>query len=383
MTTVEALNRDRSLGRGAVRALGRCLTVLTVALATCVVAGASRDVWAQAKPKGFDKSKAAEGMAQQATEAYTRGEYERAAELYANAFRTDALPNYLYGQARAEQVAGKNDAATEHFKQFMTLPDAEPDRVAKAKDMLAEIDKKAQDARVAEGEQAARSGDFRLAAQIWVDVVKRAPNRVELLYRAGVAYYQAADHQNALAQFDAYLRSAPANATDRNQAQMRRDALAEKLGQAKNPKVAGDTKTDAKAPDGAGKDPKAEASGGTVDAKPRAEAKATWPGWAVTGTGVALLGAGVGVYLSTRGDSSALAADTAKSGGNLVSKISFEEADRRAAAIRSTQTIGLVMAGAGVAATGVGVWLLLSQTDSKVAVAPGPGLWGTSVAVRF
>lgn len=309
--------------------------------------------------KGFDKAKAAEVMSAQAREAYEAGNHARAAELYLDAYRTDPVPGYLYSAARAEQVAGKTDLAVEHFKQFLALPSGnpavpvEPERLARAQGLLAEIAKTRLDTRVAEGQTAVRAGDYLLAVQIWLAVYAEDPARVELLYRSAVANYQAGRDAEALKLFDRYVEKAPPDAVDRAQARVRRDALQEKLHPAPMQTV----------------QPKAETKQAVKPAEivvdqPRPE-PVRWPGWLVTSAGLGLLGGGLGLYFSTQSDVDALHADMTPDADGQIRKISVETANSRYDSIHTRQVTAIALAGVGVAALGTGIWLLVRHPDEQ------------------
>ncbi len=325
----------------------------------------------------FDNVRAAQTMVQRAAHAYEEADYARAVELYSNAFRTDPVPAYLYGQARAEQLSGRVDIAIEHFRAFVELPRADPKQVLKAKEILAEIQRAALDKRVVDAETAARTGDYLLAAQVWQDVVKQAPSRVELLFRAGVALQQAGDLSGAMVQFEAYLAKAEANAPDRRQAQLRRDAIvARSQPQTRTPPPASD-EPKSSAPD-AGKP-----SG--VQETQQGNGR-TWLGWSLLGGGLAVGLGGLGVYLATKGNVDTYNADTVPGADGKVTTISFATAEARAGSIRTREGLALGLGIAGVACASVGVWILATdvhKTKTALRWVPGPTLAGAGVSWTF
>lgn len=355
-----AANRQRNIW------LVACVVACGLAMAAMALA---------AEPaKGFDKSKAAAAMAQQASAAFEAADFARAAELYLGAHRSNPDPLYLYGAGRAEHLAGKHEAAAEHLKQFLAAQTGDAERAQRAQKVLAEIDAARLDARVAEGEAVAKSGDPKLAAQLWVDVARQAPERFELHYRAAVAYQQAEDYPNALKELDAYLQAAGPDAASRSQALLRRDAVARKIkGEQSAASVPAPQPPPVVAP--------------VVVPPPvvqRIEPKAggsNWPQLALLGGGVALGLGGLGVYLATRGDIDSFNADTAVTSGKIT-KISYAEAERRGASIRNRETLAWGLGGTGLVCAGVGTWLLL-RSDAKVVWTPGPTSFGTGLAWRF
>ncbi len=322
----------------------------------------------------FDKQRAAAKMAEQGQIAYESGDYERAVEMYANAFRTDPEPDYLYAQARAEQLAGKFEAATTHLQEFVANPRATPERIAKAQELLENAAAARLDKQVAEGETAARGGDLKLAAQIWLDVVQKAPKRVELHYRAGVALQQAGDLTGALAAFDAYLKDAPPDAADRSQAKLRRDGIAEKL----HPSVVVRPPEPVK--------PVAPVAKPIVIDKPLPPPERPTPvlGYSLAATGLALVAGGVVVYVLTMPDIDKYNGELAKTNaaGQVVG-VDQQTATSQHTAIQNREIAAIALAGAGVALAGVGTWLIVRTPESRVAWVPGPALAGTGVAVRF
>ncbi len=341
----------------------------------------------------FDKQKAAAKMAEQALGAYESGDYDRAAELYANAFHTDPNPDYLYAQARAEQVGGKTDLAMGHLEDFVANPQAAPDRVVKAKELLDGLRLARLDKRVTEGEAAAKAGDNKLAAQIWLDVVQQAPKRVDLYYRAGVSLQQAGDLHGAMAAFDAYLQKSAADAPERSQAKLRREGLAEKLRPPpakppEQPKIAEQPKTTPNPPQGTSKPPETHESTVAVGTpvgvvKQPSESSSPTAGYVLAGTGVALGIGAVVLYALTQSDIKAFNAATAPDASGKIVGIDQQTANSQHASIQTREISAIAMGGAGIALAGVGTWLILRTPESKVTWAPGPALAGAGLAWRF
>ena len=324
-----------------------------------------------AEPKGFDKTKAAAAMAQQASAAFEAADYARAAELYLAANQSHPDPLYLYGAGRAEHLAGKRDAAEGHLRQFLAAQGVDAERQQRARTILAEIENAKLDQRVSEGETVAKSGDLRLAAQLWADVARQAPERFELNYKAAVAYQQAGDLKAALAQLDTYLRLAGPGAANRSQAQLRREAIVAKIKAESTTAQAGVGET--VHAQGTEPDP--------VVRRTQPVAASTWPQWTLLGGGVALGLGGLGVYLATLSDIDSFNADTKVTGGKIA-KISYAEADRRGSSIRNREALAWGLGGAGIVCAGVGTWMWL-HSDAKVAWTPGPTALGTGLAWRF
>ena len=337
-----------------------------------------------APASAFDKQKAAAKMAERALAAYESGDYDRAADLYASAFHTDANPDYLYAQARAEQVGGKADLAVSHLEAVIANPESSADRKAKATDLLDGLRVARLDKRVSAGEAAAKSGDNRLAAQIWLDVVQSAPKRVDLYYLAGVALQQSGDAQGALGAFDSYLQKARQDAQDRSQAKLRRDSLAEKLRAGSKPKAVETEKP--KEPLQTDVAPVAVPPPIVVPppmvAKPAGSTTPTL-GYVLAGTGAACAVGGVVLYVLTRPDVTAFQNATAAGANGQILGTDLQTATAQHMAIQTRETTAIALTGAGVVMAGVGAWLLLSAPNVKVAWTPGPALVGSGLAWRF
>ncbi len=324
----------------------------------------------------FDKEKAAAKMAQQASAAYESGDYERAAELYGSAFHTDPNPDYLYAQARAEQVGGKPDLAATHLQAVIANTQATPERVTKAKELLEGLQQARLNKEIADGESAARNGDYKLAAQIWQDVARRSPKRVDLVYRSGVALQQAGDLRGALAIFDSYLQTAPSDALDVTQARARREALAEKLRPAASGGAVADP-TSNRVDGGVGSE-----QPGTIQRSAESASSPLW-GYVLAGTGVALVVGGGILYGVTQSDVSAFKTATTADANGKILGTDLRTATDQHASIQTREVSAIVMGGAGLALAGVGTWLILTTPNAKVTWVPGPTVSGAGLAWRF
>ena len=338
--------------------------------------------------KGFDKVKAASGMAQQASAAYESGDYARSADLYLSAYQSDANVLYLYGAGRAEQLAGRQEAALGHLRTFLDAPDnTDAERKQRAQSLIDQILRGQTDKRVAEGEAAEKAGDLKLAAQLWIEVARTVPSRVDLLYRAAVAYNQAGDLNAARTQLDAYLQKAPNDAPDRPQAAMRREAILRKLQAdaapaavpAKNPGTVSDKPKTVEPATGASRvTAPALVKGGPAAVEPPSHTAA----WSLLLGGAALGLGGLGVYLATVGDINAYDRDTKPGANGKVAAISYATAQDRASSIQTRETIAWALGGVGIVGAGVGTYLLM-RSDSAVTWTPGPAPLGTGLAYRF
>jgi tetratricopeptide (TPR) repeat protein len=340
-----------------------------------------------------DKSKVAEGMAGQAGKAFETGDYPRAADLYLNAYRTDANAAYLYGAARSQHLAGRMEQATELYQQFLATPNADAERQKRARDYLEDIERSKAVALAADAEKAQRD-DPKLAASLYLDAYKLAPSRAEWLFRAAVAEQQAGDLAAAQTHFEQYLAKAPPTAGERSQAQARLESIRRKL----NPQAVVapvEVKPEPQPPE-----PKFAAKPEpTPEIKPQVTPQpemlqppigvtapalepVRWPGWALVGTGGALAVTGLALYLGAASDNKKLQADmTATNATGLIVGLTHEEAAKRGDAINTRMGVAAGIAGAGLVAAGVGTWLLLRTPARAAVVLPQPG--GAVLVWRF
>ena len=184
-----------------------CVTIAAVLMPTITLA------------QGTDRSKAAQTMAATAMKSYQDGKYDRAAELFLNAWRTDPdNSSLLYNAARATHLHGKLDRAEELYREFRTQAKREPMLDEKAKTYLDELRLKRAEAKADEAAEAGKAGDAAAAAQLYRLAADGAPERPEYCFRAAKAELQAGRPAEARAALDAYLKKAPAAAPDRPEA---------------------------------------------------------------------------------------------------------------------------------------------------------------------
>ena len=318
-----------------------------VALALVLVAAAASAV---------EPEKLAASLARQAAQAEESGDPARAAELFLEAFGTDAhRPAYLYAAARAEMAARRLAEAEEHLEQFLQLTDDGTERGDKARAWLAELRQTRAESREAAADAAAAAGQWAEASRRYLELWQHLPTRWSALYKAGSAAQQAGDKDRALELLRQYLRDSPRTAADRPEAEDRVQRLAPTA-----------------APVAA-----AQAEAGAGQSK--------WPAWALLGGGAALVGVGAGLLIHGVGAEQALNREFRLADGNVTGDISYAAARRRADGIALEQTLGLVCAGAGLAAAGVGTWLALREPERAAALRffPGPTLAGAAVGWRF
>lgn len=338
-------------------------------------------------------------MAQQAIRAYEAGDHVRAAQLYVNAWRTDPkTPAYLYAAARAEHASDQLERAEAHYREFIGVAGANAAMVAKANGFMRDLREAQAGAKERDGDRAARGENWKLAAQLFLDAYELAPNRATLLFRAAVANESSGDLALAESQFRSYLRASDPSAKAYKEAEIHLEQLARKP-QAKQEAakpvpppeaVVAPQTTPTPAPAVVAKPlPPAES---VVVARPVPQPliaapvpvvspPSRIPAWSALGGGVALgIGAGV-LYALAGGQRSDLdkALKTRAATGEIIG-ISRASALQEKSSIESKETMSIVLGSLGVAAVGVGAWLWLRHPRGQVAVLPGPGDVGISVA---
>lgn len=307
-----------------------------------------------------EPEKAAASLARQAVQVEEGGDPARAAELYLEAFRTDATqPNYLYAAARSEMTAGKTASAEEHFEQFLGLADAGTERADKARAYLADLRGSRAESKEMAANRAAAAGHWPEASKLYEELWNRIPTRWSSLFKAGQAAQQAGDNDRAGELLRQYLREAPKSAADRPEAE---DCL----------KRLGSTQAE---PDARGQ------------VAPEAGNVSRAVAWTVLGTGVALLAGGAGLLFYGVSEEQALNRDLKLVDGYVTGNVSHAQAQTRADTIALHQSLGLGLTAAGVAAAGVGTWLVLREPErsprSRLSVVPGPALAGLCLGWRF
>ena len=312
---------------------------------------------------GIDKAKAALTMAGQAAKAYERGDYARAAELYLQAYDTDHNPAYIYGVARAEHVGGQFDKALQHYDQFAASEGADAERAAKARAYAAAIRAGKAEAKVQEADNAARTGETKLAAQLYLDAWRQAPERVELLFKAAVAEQMAGDLASAEKHFQAYLLKAPAGSGDSNTAKARLEAIQRQL------------------------HPGTPAGPGSATLKPAAvvaaaptETHGHGAAYALLAGGGAALVGGAVLYALTRSDINEFDKTNQKDASGKVTGTYYDDAAAKAGSINTRVGMAAAFGGVGLLAAGAGVWLLVRAPDQVTLV---PGTSGAVLAWRF
>ncbi len=334
--------------------------------------------------QAIDSARTAVTLVQQAAKSYEAGDFVKAADLYQKAWRLDPSPAYLWALARSEHLAGMNEGAIEHYRQFIANAGAESARVPKAQTYLAEVEQEVNKTRLREADAATRSGNPALAAELYLQAYKTAPGRLDLLFKAAVAEQMAEAWEPALQHLDAYLTLAPPGADERGQAQARETSLRQKLG-LKPVKVVEKTVAEPLVTQSTGERraqavPPAHVSPLLVEpAQPAV--RPSWPGWVALGGGAAVLAVGAVLLVGAESDAAQLTRDQSHDPGQLITGISRETALSRASAINTRLALGATATGIGVAAAGFGTWWLARHPAQAAVVLPAPN--GAMLAVRF
>jgi tetratricopeptide (TPR) repeat protein len=323
-----------------------------------------------APASGLDPQKAAEAMAHKAAAAYEQGDHSRAAQLYFEAYRQDPQrPDYLYGAARSEQIAGLLDRAEEHFAAFIALPGADPQRVEQAKGRLQELRGRRADERAQLGDAALRKGELLVAAQLFLEAADLAPTRPVLRFKAGAALWDGGRRDEAKFQLERYLREAADDAPERARARLLLEPPATNVAMPATPT----------APVAATANPVA-----TVVAPAPIRPASRWWAWGIAGSGGALAAVGTLMYLNAveeRAQVDLLLTDKRYDG--LITGTSFEEARAWADDIAGKKTRAAALGGLGVAALVTGVALVRSDPAPVAAIVPRRGGWQAEFAWRF
>ena len=331
-----------------------------------------------AAPSAFalDNVKTAVAMVQSAAKAYEAGEFSQAAEQYAKAWRLDPRPDYLWALARAEHLAALFAGSAEHYRMFIALPGADAARVLKARQYLRDAEMELVRSQAGTGDAAMRAGKPELAAEHFLGAFAIDPSRVDLLFKAAVAEQVADLGQLALQHLDAYLERSPVDAPDRAQALARRASLRTKLGLdiAERRVVAPAELPSALTAIAQGPDkvmpPEPVRATPVATAMERAPVGASWSKWAFVGVGAALFTGGAILLILAQPDADAITAAQAHAPGQLISTVTYSDAESRVSSINARIGVGWGLLGTGVACAGFGTWLLLRGDGARSAVLP-------------
>ena len=333
---------------------GRGHRWLRSALVASAVAGLAQAGWAVLRggepvPAAVAADrKAAVQLASQARQSYETKQFSKAVDLYQQAWQADpSETGLLYNAARAAHLGGLLERSSDLYGQFLELAGRDAAVAAKAKGYLAEVRNERVQAEVTAADAALAANQPAEASRRFAAALALAPDRADLQLRTAEADAAAGDAEAARIRLRTWLTAAPAASPDHSRAL----ALQARL------------------------DPPAPVTRREGGARAIA-------GWTALGLG---LGAGAGAVfelLRARSDQAALDGQIADRKDGLVRGIGYDDAVSASERIASYRTWAAILGGVGVAAAGVGTWLLLAGPEAPaVVVTPWPA--GASVAWKF
>ncbi len=288
------------------------------------------------------QAQAATAMGHQAADAFTAGDFAKAARQYLNAFRLDPTQSaLLYGAARAEQMSDQSDLALQHYAEFLQMPGIESARADNARKYVTEIHGLQADAKAREADNANKAGTPGVAAQLYAEAADLAPKRLDWRLKSAVALLDAGRTDEAKDRLRALLAEPNGDSAVQAQAQARLDAL-----------------------EGHPSSPIGNNAGRVVQPASR-PSKAV--AWSLIGGGAVLALAGLGVGLSTMSDAAAWHRDESARSGGLIVGSDFTTASTTVSSLNQRTGVAIGMGAGGLAATGIGVWLLLRGDTPKTA----------------
>lgn len=95
--------------------------LVAVVAAALTFGGVPASVWAQDE----DTTKQVEELSGKAAAAYKEGNYDKAVELFEQAYELQAVPNLLFNIAKVYEKLEDWDAAIANYRKFVTAPDAD------------------------------------------------------------------------------------------------------------------------------------------------------------------------------------------------------------------------------------------------------------------
>ena len=349
----------------------------------------------------LDALKTAEALAQRAAKAFEAGNMTEAGALYREAYKmAPSQSAYLYGAARASHTGRDLAHAEADYVAFLALANADPARVQKAKGYLESLRAELSVEKMADAKKAEAAGDALLATTFYLEAWRMAPDRAEPLLKAAILERQLGDKKAAVSHLQRYLQLAPMDAGGRATAEV----LLKQLGgtpvgtappkpvpvvtpvPVETPKPVVQPRVEQ--PKSPAEQPKPSvAKPQPAVVAPQVSAVADKPmstrrvvGWSAIGVGgAAVIGAGILAVLAS-GQQSTLNGNKNANGHFDATRISVDQAASEQTSINGKWTGMGIAAGVGVAAIGVGAWLV-AGAPADVAVVP---TWdGFSIAGRF
>lgn len=309
-----------------------CVFIFRVLCAALAALALNAPSAAFAAPVAAAKQKAADehALGQQAA---LRKDFRQAFDHALGAWQIDSdTPAYLFDAALWAADAGLFDKSEALFKQWLSLGNRDVSKDAKAREMLGAFDRHRAAELARQAAQASRAGDHVEARRLYLAAAQRDPADPEHLFGAAVEAEAVGDHVARRQLLTDYLKAAAPDAPNR--------AEAERMLGSKDTGPVAKPKDDA------------------VPAEPAGGVSRIGLGLAIGGGALALAGIGYGVGWSMAEADYAEATRTGKDGS---------VSDPLKATADSRFTIGATLLGVGLAAGGVGGWLVW-----KSAKAAGP-----------
>lgn len=310
-----------------------------------------------------------------AEKAFAAGQYDRASELFEQAYKAaPAEATLLYNAARAAQLGKLYDRAEALFVQFLALKDRDAKYAEKATGYLPSVRSERDLARATEAKAKAKDGEnmqrdkrYSEASAAYRDAYRLQPTNFEYLFRAGSAAALGCDETMAKQYLADYLKRAPADAADRTEAQARLVSMATNC---KNGRHVSESEHVVKVVE----------EHSVRDAAPVAAGGTSSTGLYVAVGGGALALAGAGLFAATVGDAADLAAATQANSAGKIDGTYYDDAVTRTNAINQSRMIAGALGGAGLVGAGVGLWLMM-KAPAKVVVLPAAD--GVLLSWRF
>ena len=367
-----------------------------------------------------DTHKTAQLLAQRATVAFDAGDFDRAGEMFHEAFRADARAGYLFDAARAYQLARNLESAEKLFRAYLEAADRDPAQEAKAREHLKDVRTKAAADKLAEADAAAKSGRHRVAAELYHSALEMAPDRTDILLRAAKAEQAAGDLPGAERDYRTALDRLPAESAERRETTALLQEVREKRGALlAEPRAASPLPTSlqpkAESPsrvmpgpvpaigpsqlgtrDAARSTPAPPLTAGpdayaasllSASAPPAARPSSSIRrpiGWVLFGAGIVAAGTAGYLFATASVDRALLDRELAvKNGQGLIVGLSHDDASAKAQSIADRKTSAAIAVGVGGVGVAVGLILVATGGSSTVAVLPGPSPAGATLAWRF
>lgn len=363
------------------------MTRLHGRLFVCVILCVSMPCWA------LDAHKTAAALAARAAKAFEAGNMTQAAALYRDAYHIDGSEAaYLYGAARAAHTGHDLVHAEQDYVAYVARADADPARAQKAKTFLVTLRAELSTQKATEAQQAAAGGDALLAASLYLEAWRMAPEQPEPLLKAALLERKLANKNAAIDHLRQYLKLASSAAPGRGTA----DAVLQELTRAPAPEKPAEPAVQEKPPAPIAKLPEPPVApretkpAPVVAANPPPPVVASKPstnhaprsvaGWTAIGVGAgAVISAGI-LAIVANSQQATLDSHLLSDGRFDGHRISVATAASEQVSINGKWTAVAITSGLGAAALGVGAWLVAT---ARADVAVLPNLNGFAIAGSF